>query len=282
MRHHLFPLLAGFSALYLGAGCARAEIPAAPTESDWRTPDAANLLVIYTNKGRIIVELAPEAAPQSAARLRQLARMGVYNGRAFFRVIDNFMDQTGDPLDNGTGDSTLPNLPAEFTFRRGGDTPVTVVNQTEAGEAGFVGSLPVVSQTMSLASLTVDQKVRAWGTFCPGVVGMARSQSPDSANAQFFLMRGAQPNLDQKYTPVGRVILGLDVVRAIKLGEPPIPPADQMLKVRVLADIPPAERPKIQVIDTAGPWFKAEIERLRAKAGGDPSICEIDLPTRSK
>ena len=95
-------------------------------------------------------------------------------------------------------------------------------------------------------------------------------------------MRGAQPKLDQKYTPVGRVILGLDVVRAIKLGEPPIPPADQMLKVRVLADMPPAERPKIQVINTAGSWFKAEFERLRAKAAADPSLCEIDLPTRSK
>ena len=91
---------------------------AAPTAADWRTPDPQDILVIDTNRGRIMIELSPKVAPQSAARVRDLARAGFYDGRAFFRVIDNFMDQTGDPTDTGAGGSSQPNLPPEFTFRR--------------------------------------------------------------------------------------------------------------------------------------------------------------------
>ncbi len=255
---------------------------AAPTEADWRTPDPQNILVIDTNKGRIIVELSPLAAPLAVARVRELTRAGLYDGRAFFRVIDNFMDQTGDPLDNGTGGSAKPDLPGEFTFRRGPETPLVVATKAAGTEAGFLGSLPVISQTMDLGILTVDHKVNAWGTFCPGVAGMARAESPDSANSQFYLMRDATPNLDQKYTTFGRAVAGLDVIRAIKTGEPVAAPQDKMLKVRVLADIPAPERPQVRVIDPRGPWFKAMADRVRVAKVVDFSICDLDFPAQVK
>ena len=66
-----------------------APAPAAtPTEADWRTPDPQNVLVIDTSKGRVIFEMAPQVAPLAVARVRELARAGFYDGRAFFRVID--------------------------------------------------------------------------------------------------------------------------------------------------------------------------------------------------
>ena len=111
---------------------------------------------------------------------------------------------------------------------------------------------------------------------------MARADTPDSGNSQFFLMRAAQTNLDQKYTPWGRVIAGLDVVRAIKVGEPPAPPVDTMTKVRVLADMPAAERPTVRVIDPAGPWFHAMVERVRKQKVIDFSVCDLDLPAEVK
>jgi peptidylprolyl isomerase len=77
--------------------CATAAPPSVPTEADWRTPDPQNVLVIDTNKGRVFVELTPEVAPAHVERVRDLAREGVYDGRTFFRVIDRFMAQTGDP-----------------------------------------------------------------------------------------------------------------------------------------------------------------------------------------
>ena len=85
--------------------------------------DPQNTLVIDTTKGRIVVKLRNDLAPQHAARLKQLAREGYYNNVPFHRVMDGFMAQTGDGKNfNGTGGSQYPNLRAEFSgvpFKRG-------------------------------------------------------------------------------------------------------------------------------------------------------------------
>jgi peptidylprolyl isomerase len=256
--------------------------PSRPGPADWRSPDPNDILVIDTNKGRILVEMVAEVAPQHVAQIRALAHESFYDGLRFFRVIDKFMDQTGDPQNNGQGGSSKPNVPAEFTFRRGADLPfVLAVDQTVA-EIGFTKSLPVESQSMALAAMTKDQKVTAWPLYCQGVMGMARDDNPDSGNSQFFLMRYPYPSLERKYTAWGRVISGQDVVRAIKSGEPVEQPQDYMEHVRVLADMPEATRPKVRVIDSKGPWFKAEIDRVRAAKGADFTACEVDIPVEVK
>lgn len=73
-------------------------------------------------------------------------------------------------------------------------------------------------------------------SFTRGAVGMARSQSPDSANSQFFIMFESAPHLDGQYTVWGRVVEGMEHVDAITRGEPPANP-DKMLRVRVAADV---------------------------------------------
>src|SRR3712207_3943233 len=62
---------------------------------DWRATDPENVLVIDTTKGRILVEMSPEAAPEHVARIKLLARQKFYDGVVFHRVIDWFMSQTG-------------------------------------------------------------------------------------------------------------------------------------------------------------------------------------------
>ena len=270
------PILPSVSAPAKPAG------PAAPGTADWRSPDPNDVLVIDTNKGRILVEMLPEVAPKHVAQVRALAHEGFYDGQRFFRVIDKFMDQTGDPQNNGQGGSAKPNLPAEFTFRRGADLPFVMAADQTVAEIGFIKSLPVMSQSMMLAAMTRDQKVTAWGLYCQGVMGMARDSTPDSGNSQFFLMRYPYPSLDKNYTAWGRVIAGLEVVRDIKVGEPVADPQDRMDHVRLLADIPEASRPKIRVIDPTGPWFRAEIVRVRAAKGADFTACDIDIPSEVK
>jgi peptidylprolyl isomerase len=262
--------------------------PGPPTDADMRTPDPQDLLVIETTKGRVLVELNDLAAPVASARVRELARKGVYDGRAFFRVIDNFMDQTGDPLDSGLGASSLPNIQPEFTFRRGSDTPVVILDKSAAQEQGFAGSLPIVSQTMDLGLLTVDHKVQAWGTYCPGVLGIARSDDPASGNSQFFITRTnaqsidhANHGLDRQYTAFGRVVAGQDVIDAIKTGEPVAAPQDKMLSVKVVADMPEASRPKVRIVDAASAWTKAEVAREKADKGADFSVCDVNLPVEA-
>jgi peptidylprolyl isomerase len=274
------PLTASIAVLcgLVAAGGAYAAPKIAPPKAaEWRTPAPENVVVIDTNKGRIVLELIPEVAPGHVARFQELTREGVYDGRTFFRVIDRFMAQTGDPDDTGEGGTKKPNLKAEFTFRRDASTPFVAAAAPAGTQVGFLKSLPVVSQAWNWAEATSDKKVSAWGTYCPGVIGEARDEDVNSANSQFFLMRQPYPSLDKRYTAFGRVLTGLEVVRAIKTGEPVEKPQDRMVKVRLLSDIPAAERPTVRVVDTASAWFKAEVARKRAVRGADFSVCDVDL-----
>jgi peptidylprolyl isomerase len=246
--------------------------------ADLRPIDADNTLVIDTNKGRILVELYPELAPNAVAQVEALARRRFYDGLTFFRVVDGFMDQTGDPRNTGAGGSTLPNLKAEFTFRHAPGVGETDVAPIPDGEVGFVGALPIASQPTAMAALTVDGKVNGFGLFCAGAIGMARTEEADSANSQFFLMRNDRFELNQKYTVFGRVVVGEAVVRAIKVGEPVDAPQDRMLTVQVLVDMPPASRPNPRLLNTSTDDFKAEIAKIDAARHDDFNPCAVDIP----
>lgn len=253
---------------------------AAPAAAaDWRALDPENGLVVDTTKGRIIVEMVPEVAPAHVDRIKALARAGFYDGLIFHRVINDFMAQTGDPKGTGEGGSTLPNLTAEFTFKRTGGGPATIVARPGSTDVGFVKSLPVQTQSEDLMMMKKDGAVDGWGLFCPGVMGMARAGSPDSANSQFFFMRQVNANLDRNYTAIGRVVSGLDVVRRLQVGEPPASP-DKMTRVRVLADIPAAERPKVELLDPSGGAFQALMKKNDVANSYDHAVCGFELPAK--
>ncbi|THD82671.1 MAG: peptidylprolyl isomerase [Phenylobacterium sp.] len=271
---------AASAAPHRSAAAAPEAIAAAqPGPADWRTPDPNDVLVIDTSKGRIFVEMVPEVAPQTVQRMRELAHANFFDGLKFFRVVEKFMDQTGDPQNTGSGGSDKPNVPGEFTFRRGADTPFIMVADQTVDEIGFVKTVPVMTQSMMLAPMTKDQKVTGWALFCPGIAGFARDDNPDSGNSQFFLMRAGYPSLEKRYTAWGRVIAGQDVVTAIKVGEPPTEPMDRMERVRLLADLPEAQRPKVRVIDPKSPWFRGAIDRMRRARGADFSACDVEIPS---
>jgi len=145
--------------------------------------------------GTVIIDLLSDVAPKHVEQITALATEGAYDNVLFHRVIPGFMAQTGD---------------VEFA-KAGGNT----------GRAGMGGStrpdLPAEFSDI---------------LFVRGVVGMARSQDPDSANSQFFIMFDDGQFLNGDYTVVGRVVSGMDVVDAIAKGEPPTTP-DVMKKVTV-------------------------------------------------
>jgi peptidylprolyl isomerase len=257
----------------VAAGLAQAVTPG------YRELDAENTLVIDTSKGQVVVEMYPEVAPAAVERLKTLARQKFYDGVKFHRVIEGFMAQTGDPQGTGEGGSTLPNIPGEFTFKRDQAFPLYEAAMTRGLVQGYVGSLPVTTQSSELMAITKDSKVNGWGMFCQGTLGMARAGDKDSGNSQFFLMRATGEMLDTRYTAFGAIVTGLDVVRKLKLGEPPKDP-DTMKSVRVLADIPAAERPKIEVMDTRSDAFKAEVEKVVKKSGPDFSACDVTIPVK--
>jgi len=156
----------------------------AATAQDVTDGPGPNLVVEVAGSttGTITIDMASDVAPNHVAQITALAREGAYDGVVFHRVIDGFMAQTGD---------------VEFG-RQGGDLSA----------AGMGGSTkPDLAAEFSSVS------------FDRGVVGMARSMDPNSANSQFFIMFAPAPHLDGQYTVVGRVISGMEVVDAIKKGD---------------------------------------------------------------
>lgn len=131
--------------------------------------------------GTVKIDLFGDLAPKHVEQITALAAAGKYDGVVFHRVIDGFMAQTGDVQFGKTG----------------GDM----------SRAGMGGS--------DLADLPAEFSERP---FDRGIVGMARSQNPNSANSQFFIMFKPGHFLNGQYTVVGQVTEGMDVVDAIKLG----------------------------------------------------------------
>lgn len=272
-----FKILTATAALAIIAAPVAAPAPAAAqANAEWRTVAPDNLLVIDTAKGRILVELSPLAAPSHVERIRTLANQGFYDGLKFHRVIPDFMAQTGDPQGTGQGGSDLPDLKAEFSFRRGPDAGFASVPNGGQALVGLVGTLPVQTQPDAQMMITADFKVDAHGLFCPGVLGMARAGSPDSANSQFFLMTGERDILNGQYTALGRVVSGLDVVKALKAGsegeDGKVDNPDGMTRVRMASALPEGERPTVRVMTSA-----AAVAQAPVPASGRLNVCDIPL-----
>ncbi|WP_336294617.1 peptidylprolyl isomerase [Bartonella sp. CB169] len=163
--------------------------------------DLENTLILETTKGRVAIELFVDLAPGHVTRIKELTREGAYDNVIFHRVIDNFMAQTGD---------------VQFGKKNG-----EKFNLSRAGMGG--------SEKPNLAAEFSNLSHKR------GVVSMARSQDPNSANSQFFICFADSPWLDRQYSIFGQVIEGMENVDKIKRGEPVVDP-DVILKAVVAAD----------------------------------------------
>lgn len=245
----------------------------AQADPNWRVVDPENLLVIETSKGRVIVELRPDLAPQAVARMKQLTREGLYDGLQFHRVIDGFVAQTGNPGNKDGGKSALPNLPPEFSAKLPQDNYHAVANRSD-GTAGFLGTLPVETSSQAEDARRGEGTTQFWGAYCPGVVGMGRDDAFDSANSEFFFMRGAARRLDRLYTVVGMTVDGIERIYELKVGEPPSEP-DTMIRARIAADIPEEERPTVTAMRAEGLEFQNFVGAIRGQRRADFSICDL-------
>ncbi|MCX7890665.1 MAG: peptidylprolyl isomerase [Rhodobacteraceae bacterium] len=175
-------ILAG--ALAIGAAAFLYTQSSSSTGSDEDGPGPnLEITVAGQAQGRIVIDLDKEHAPNHVAQIVRLAQQGEYDNVVFHRVIDGFMAQTGDVRYG----------------KAGGDLSL-------AGTGG--SELPDIPAEFS------DVPFRR------GTVGMARANDPDSANSQFFIMFAPGDFLNGKYTVVGHVIEGMDVVDRIKRGDP--------------------------------------------------------------
>ncbi|WP_246691146.1 MULTISPECIES: peptidylprolyl isomerase [unclassified Mesorhizobium] len=163
-------------------------------------------MIISLKDGDVTIALRPDLAPKHVAQIKKLVREGAYDNVAFHRVIDGFMAQTGD---------------VKFGNMKKGFSPEAV------GTGG--SDLPDLPAEFSQSE-----------RYKRGTLGMARSEDPNSANSQFFIMFAPAPNLDGQYTIVGNVVSGMELVDHIKKGDEAdngtVSNPDRMIKVRIAAD----------------------------------------------
>ena len=140
-----------------------------------------NIMILKLKDGDVKIELFEDTAPNHVKRIQQLAAEGKYNGVVFHRVIDGFMAQTGDvQFGNSSND--------QFDLKR----------------AGMGGSdLPDLKEEFS--DLPHER----------GTLSMARSQDPNSAGSQFFIVTSDSVFLDRQYTVFGQVKEGMEVADKI-------------------------------------------------------------------
>lgn len=297
--------IAGFLAALALAACASApegEAPAAGTPapalqdildqspaSDWRALDPENTIYMdLATGGRVIIELAPQFAPNHAANIRALARAHYFDDSRILRSQDNYVVQWGRPdedprplgaaTETVTGEITVPRASVEFSRFADPDT--------YAPEVGFSGGFPAARDGSD-----------AWLTHCYGMVGSARGEGLDSGNGgQLYVVIGQSPrNLDRNITLVGRIVQGMELLSTQPRGTGALgfyESAEEMMpitSIRVAADVPAADRTNLEVLRTDSATWAAVVDSRRTRResffSNNPvnriGVCNISAPVRA-
>ena len=140
-----------------------------------------NIAVLNANCGNVIIELYPGISPNAVERFKNLIRSGAYDDAAFHRVVENKLIQTGD---------------LEFGKRENLD-----YGKVGSGKSGLG---------------TIKSELGAKFKYVKGSVGFARTFEMDTEDSQFFIILQNEPLFEGEYTPVGKVLYGIEVLEKIK------------------------------------------------------------------
>jgi len=143
-----------------------------------------NIAVLNAPCGNVIIELYPNVAPNSVGRFKMLINSGEYNDVAFHRVIKNVLVQAGD-----------------LEFGKKNNLNYTYIG---SGKSGYG---------------TINSELDKPFNFKKGSVALARKDKKNTEDSQFFILLQDAPLYEGEYTPVGKVIYGLEVLKKIKHGD---------------------------------------------------------------
>ena len=273
-----------------------AQILADAPGSQWRKPDPNDLLVMQLPSGRVVMELDPQYAPLHVANIRTLVREHYFDGLAIVRVQDNFVAQWDDPEGDDGGDPrkirslgrARRTLPPEFTRTFSASLPWVRLPDGDvyAPEVGFSRDFPAARDPATH---------QTWLVHCYGTLAVARDDSPDSGNGSaLYVVIGQAPRwLDRNLTVVGRVIEGMPRLSSLRRGHGPLGfyahPAHRVpiLSIRVAADLPPSQRPNVEILRTRSRTFQQLLEARRDRHDaffvtppGKIDVCGMSVPVR--
>lgn len=286
----LFALACGGRLCAAGNTPSVADIVAASSAEEWRTLDPARTLYLQLPSGRVVIELAPEFAPQHAANLLKLVGDRYFDGLAVIRVQDNFVAQWGDPGEKKPLGSARATLPPEYVTAIDPALAFTRLPDLDgyAPQAGFVNSLPTGRDPGNRTQ---------WLAHCYGAVGVARGNDPQSGNgSSLYVVIGQAPRqLDRNIAVVGRVWQGMELLASLPRGGGPLgfyeSDAQQVpiSSLRRAADVPQSERVPLEVLRSESRSFERLVDARRNRqddwmkaSPGFVDLCNIPVPVRRR
>jgi peptidylprolyl isomerase len=265
------------------------DIVAAAPPSAWKTIPGDDLLVVdLAHGGRIVIQLAPQFAPVHVGNIKALARGNYWDGATVYRVQDDYVAQWGlNESDKPWPSGVVANPPAEYTRSLAG-LRVRPLGSPDpyAPAAGFANGWPVAySRKGGWADLA----------HCYASVGVGRDLSPDTGTGgELYAVIGHAPRqLDRNIALVGRVVDGIDQLSSLPRGTGDLGFYKEkssyvpIARIRLASDMPAAERPSYQYMDTASATF-ARYLRVRAnrhdafyiRPAGGVDLCNVQIPVR--
>ena len=150
-----------------------------PTKITFENP--SNIAILNVPCGNVIIELYPQISPNAVQRFKELVEFKAYDNSAFHRVIKDTLVQAGD---------------------------------LEFGKKGNLNYAKIGTGKSGLG--TINSEIDIPFDFKKGSVGLARSKSYNTEDSQFFIILRDEPLYESEYTPIGRVIYGLEALKKIK------------------------------------------------------------------
>jgi peptidylprolyl isomerase len=256
--------------------------------SDWRALDPQRTLYLDLTSGRVVIELAPEFAPDHVANILTLVREGYFDGLAIMRVQDNYVAQWGDADGKRQIKTAKKTLTAEFDRPAAGVAFTALPDvDTYAAQAGLSNGFHVARDSATGT---------AWLAHCYGAVGAGRDTDANSGGGtELYAVIGHSPrHLDRNVTLVGRVVKGIELLSVLPRGTGNLgfyEKAEQRVpirSVRVAADVPESQRTPLEVLRTDTATFAALVESRRNRTdewfkyrAGRVELCNVPIPVRA-
>jgi cyclophilin family peptidyl-prolyl cis-trans isomerase len=266
-----------------------AEVLAASTASDWRPLDPRRTLYVDLESGRVIIELAPQFAPNHTANIVALVREGYFDGLGFMRSQDNYVVQWGDADGKRVVRTAKKTLPAEFA-RPAKGLPFTRLPDPDS-------YAPQVGYSDGFAAARDSAGGTAWLTHCYGAVGAGRDNDADSGGGtELYVVIGHAPrHLDRNVTLVGRVVQGMELLSVLRRGTgasgfyETAQERTPIRAIRVAADVAERERVPLEVLRTDTATFAAVVEARRNRSeewfkykAGHVDVCNVPVAVRRR
>ena len=244
----------------------------------------SNLLHLELKHGVVTIRLADELAPRHSEYIRNLVNEGFYDGLPWYRNVENFVFQAGDPMQSKTS-KVKQSMNAEFEWSISKDKLFTLVQSPDilAEQTGYINGF-AVGRSIS--------ENKEWLVHCPGTINLARGNDANSGTTDFAILYGVSPrHLDRNMSVFAQVIDGWDVLYKLKRGVfEDLNQADKIIKAYMGSSLPASKQMTYMIENTNSDEYKQRIAERRLfehdffkhQGNGNLDVCYVKPQVKLK